>query len=336
MTASDQQQALLSPERPTASVSLDLDNQWSYMKTHGEAGWEQFPSYLAIAVPRILAFLRERKLTITFFIVGQDAALASNQEVLRSIADAGHEIGNHSFAHEPWLHLYTQDELRKDLREAHDHIRRATGRAPVGFRGPGFSLSTDTLRTLLELGYEYDATVFPNALNPLARAYFFAGSNLSREERKRRGALFGTFRDALRPVKPFRWKIDTTQLTEIPVTTMPFFRLPIHLSYILYASRFSRGLAMLYYRIGLGLCRLTGTAPSLLLHPLDFLGAQDCAALHFFPGMDMAADAKIAIVSKALALLEENYEVGTVARHAREVSGAPAIRSLEPDFRSGA
>ena len=66
--------------KPIASLSLDLDNQWSYMKTHGDAGWESFPSYLDIVVPRVLAFLAERNIKITFFIVGQDAALAKNHE----------------------------------------------------------------------------------------------------------------------------------------------------------------------------------------------------------------------------------------------------------------
>jgi len=71
-----------------ASLSLDLDNQWSYMKTHGDAGWQSHPSYLDAVVPRILAFLAERRLTITFFIVGQDAALEKNHTALRSIAAA--------------------------------------------------------------------------------------------------------------------------------------------------------------------------------------------------------------------------------------------------------
>ena len=44
---------------PLATLSLDLDNQWSYMKTHGDAGWETFPSYLDVAVPRILDLLAE-------------------------------------------------------------------------------------------------------------------------------------------------------------------------------------------------------------------------------------------------------------------------------------
>ena len=93
--------------KPIASLSLDLDNKWSYMKTHGDAGWDSFPSYLDIVVPRLLQFLEQRDLKITVFVVGQDAALEKNHDALASISAAGHEIGNHSFHHEPWLHLYS-------------------------------------------------------------------------------------------------------------------------------------------------------------------------------------------------------------------------------------
>src|SRR5215510_2523754 len=96
--------------KPLASLSLDLDNQWSYMKIHGDAGWESFPSYLDIVTPRVLDFLRERDLTISVFIVGQDAALEKNRDSLAAIVAAGHEVGNHSFLHEPWLHLYAEEQ----------------------------------------------------------------------------------------------------------------------------------------------------------------------------------------------------------------------------------
>ena len=36
--------------RPVASVSLDLDNHWSYLKTHGDPQWEDRPSYLDVVV----------------------------------------------------------------------------------------------------------------------------------------------------------------------------------------------------------------------------------------------------------------------------------------------
>ena len=112
-----------------------------------------------------------------------------NRAALRAIVDAGHEIGNHSFRHEPWLHLYTAAELDQELRQAEEAIEAVTGVRPRGFRGPGFSLSEGTLETLLRRGYDYDATVFPNLLNPLARAYLFSTSNLTDAEKEQRSAL---------------------------------------------------------------------------------------------------------------------------------------------------
>src|ERR1700722_4764415 len=93
---------------PPCMLSLDLDDKWTYMKTHGDPAWEKFPGYLDIVVPRVLRMLEEHSLRITFFIVGQDAAFPRNAPVLRSITEAGHEVGNHSFHHEPWLHLYSR------------------------------------------------------------------------------------------------------------------------------------------------------------------------------------------------------------------------------------
>ena len=49
--------------KPIASLSLDLDNKWSYLKTHGDPGWQSFPTYLPLVVPRILRFFEERDLS---------------------------------------------------------------------------------------------------------------------------------------------------------------------------------------------------------------------------------------------------------------------------------
>src|SRR6476620_3920298 len=79
------QDLIMTNNKPLASLSLDLDNLWSYMKTHGDPGWESFPSYLDLVVPRILDFLGKRGQKITFFVVGQDAALPTNYSAIRSI-----------------------------------------------------------------------------------------------------------------------------------------------------------------------------------------------------------------------------------------------------------
>ena len=89
-----------------ASISLDLDDKWSYMKVHGDDGWEKFPSYLDIVLPITLDILDKLDIKITFFIVGQDAAIEKNHKLLRSIVESAHEVAKHSFHHESWLKTY--------------------------------------------------------------------------------------------------------------------------------------------------------------------------------------------------------------------------------------
>jgi peptidoglycan-N-acetylglucosamine deacetylase len=82
--------------KPLCGISLDLDNQWSYMKIHGDQGWEKYPSYFDRFIPDVLHLLDDLHLRITFFVVGQDAVLEKNGEALRLITERGHEVGNHS------------------------------------------------------------------------------------------------------------------------------------------------------------------------------------------------------------------------------------------------
>ena len=316
--------------KPICSLSLDLDNQWSYMKIHGDQGWEEFPSYLDLVIPRALDFLQKRQLTITFFVVGQDAALPKNQAAIRSLAAAGHEIGNHSFHHESWLHLYSEAEIEQEIEQAELAIRRATGYQPTGFRGPGYSFSPSVLRVLARRGYHYDASTFPTFLGPLARAYYFMTSNLSKAERQKRKALFGGFKDGFQPLKPYQWSLGTDQLIEMPVTTLPIFKVPIHFSYLLYLSVYSPTLALLYFRLALWLCRLTGTQPSLLLHPLDFLTQEDVPELAFFPGMNLPSYKKLATLGKAIDLLCRQFTVLPVEQHVQQVAKTHRLPLLQP------
>ena len=205
--------------KPTASLSLDLDNKWSYMKTHGDAGWELWPSYLPIVVPRVLEFLKQRNLTITWFIVGQDAVLPQNHEALKSIADAGHEIGNHSFQHEPWLHLYPEADIEAELAKTEYALEAVTGIRPRGFRGPGYSLSESVLRVLKRRGYEYDCSTFPMYLGPIARAYYFMTAKLPKEEKAKRSKLFGTRRRTSWPTPCKSFSLERRSRLARPSTT---------------------------------------------------------------------------------------------------------------------
>lgn len=307
--------------KPFASLSLDLDNQWSFMKTHGDAGWESFPSYFDIVCPRVVDFLEARDLTITFFIVGQDAALEENHDALALLSKAGHEIANHSFHHEPWLHLYSHQEVKDELQRAEDAIAHATGVVPIGFRGPGFSVSPTVYKVLSDMGYAYDASTLPTFLGPLARAYYFMTSDLEKEELKKRNQLFGKFSEGFRTLHPYPVTNGGANILEIPVTTMPLFKVPFHLSYILYLGCYSKWLAMTYFRFALMMCRIMRVEPSLLLHPLDFMGADDNIGLDFFPAMNMQSAQKCELAGEVIDYYRSTFQVGTMKDHALRCGG---------------
>ncbi len=308
--------------KPCASLSLDLDNLWSYMKTHGDAGWESFPSYLDVVVPRVLKFLKERNLQITFFVVGQDAALEKNHAALKSLAEAGHEIGNHSFNHEPWLQKYSAEQVETEIAHAEEIIEKVTGEKPIGFRGPGFSVSDTVIAILKRRGYLYDASTLPTYIGPLARLYYFMTAKLKAEEMSKRDNLFGSVRDGFRPVRTHFWRTEDgkrQELIEIPVTTMPVFKIPIHVSYIIYIATYSPALALFYFRVALWLCRLTGTHPSLLLHPLDFLGCDDIKELAFFPAMNLSKDKKLKLVDEVLRMYASYFNILPMQKYANTI-----------------
>lgn len=323
-------------DRPLASLSLDLDNLWAYLKTRGDPAWATLPSYLDLVVPRLLELLATRGLRMTVFVVGQDAELSRHQAALRAIVEAGHEVGNHSFHHAPWLHRYSPAEVAAEVARAEEAILAATGVRPRGFRGPGYSLSPDVLETLQRRGYAYDASTFPTFLGPLARAYYFARVRLTPQQKAERADLFGGWADGRRPVGPYRWSLAGGPLLEVPVTTMPGFKLPFHPSYVLWLAGASESLARAYFLGALSLCQAAGVGPSLLLHPLDILGGDEVPELRFFPAMDQPADIKRRRLAMLLDLFAARFEVRPLGEHAAALDHRADLPLRAPRFATAA
>ena len=299
-----------------ASLSLDLDDKWSYLKTHGNPEWKSYPSYLDIAIPRILNIFEKFDIKITFFFIGKDATFERNRDLFSSIVDARHDIGNHSFQHDPWLHLYTEHQIHRELEKAEDAIEDLTGVRPVGFRGPGFSFSPTVIKVLIKRGYLYDASKFPTYLAPLARLYFLMTSKADKEEMKKRKKLFGSFKDGFKPIKAYWWEMDEGRILEIPVTTMPIFKVPIHFSYIMYLASFNKPLAISYLKTAVFMFKIMNVPPSILLHPLDFLGSNDFDELSFFPAMRMEKEKKLEIADEVFSYLYKHFRLVSMREHA--------------------
>jgi hypothetical protein len=121
-------------------------------------------------------------------------------------------------------------------------------------------------------------------------------------------------------------------LLEIPVTTFPGIRVPIHASYYLYLSSFSEALSRAYFAAALTSCRIRGVEPSILLHPLDFLSGREPPGLEFFPAMGLPTDTKLARMRRYLTTLADSFEVLPVGRYATRVTDRGSVPHVVPRF----
>src|SRR5262245_15476856 len=72
----------------------------------------------------LLDFLGERNLQATFYVLGQIGK--THPHLVRRMADEGHEVASHSWAHRPvWKH--NPDAFREDLRVSKDALEQAAG-----------------------------------------------------------------------------------------------------------------------------------------------------------------------------------------------------------------
>ena len=75
----------------------------------------------------------------------------------------------------------------------------------------------------------------------------------------------------------------------------------------------------LYLKIAICFCKITGTQPSFLLHPLDLVGCDQAPELTFFPGMDLSAERKLRVFDKVIRTLSRYYHLVNMSQHANAI-----------------
>ena len=101
-------------------------------------------------IPEILSVLEKYEAKATFFILGQWAK--ENPDMVKMIADSGHEIGTHSNTH-PDMAQISMDKAREELFRSCEHIEKACGIKPKLFRAPSGSYSSELIKTASEMGF---------------------------------------------------------------------------------------------------------------------------------------------------------------------------------------
>ena len=102
---------------------------------------------------RLLNLFRKYKLRASFFIPGH--SIESFPDVVKRIADEGHEIGAHGYTHEnPIAMTPTQEEAI--LVKSIELIEKFSGKKPRGYVAPWWEMSNSTAALLLKYGFKYD------------------------------------------------------------------------------------------------------------------------------------------------------------------------------------
>jgi polysaccharide deacetylase family protein (PEP-CTERM system associated) len=109
----------------------------------------------------ILGLLAERNIRGTFFILGWCAERSPG--LVKRIAAAGHEIACHGFSHR-LIYEQGEAEFREEAKRSKHFLEDTIGAPVTGYRAASFSITKQSLWALdglIDLGFEYDSSVFP-------------------------------------------------------------------------------------------------------------------------------------------------------------------------------
>jgi peptidoglycan/xylan/chitin deacetylase (PgdA/CDA1 family) len=119
--------------------------------------------FATIGLDRVLKLLARHEAPATFFVPGHTAW--AWPDLVKRIADEGHEIGHHGWVHENPATLepaYEREVMDRGF-EALDH---AAGVRPIGYRSAAWDFSPQTIHLLLEYELTYSSSCMANDFYP--------------------------------------------------------------------------------------------------------------------------------------------------------------------------
>nr|WP_174805324.1 MULTISPECIES: polysaccharide deacetylase family protein [Enterococcus] len=93
----------------------------------------------ATTTPQLLQILKEKNVHATFFVLGENTV--QHPEIVKQTAEAGHEIGNHTYDHQDLATLSAQS-ITEEVTKTDTEIKKATGKTPTFVRPPYGSITS--------------------------------------------------------------------------------------------------------------------------------------------------------------------------------------------------
>jgi hypothetical protein len=217
----------------SACLTVDLDSLGHYCRIHGLLETDLRPAGVAaahaVAIPRLLELFDRLRAPATFFAIGKDLAETDCAMPVKQAAQAGHEIGNHTWSHDYALVRRPAASIADDVAKGSAAIAAAVGTAPKGFRAPGYTLSAELYGAVVEQGYTYDSSVYPAVPYYLAKAAILGVMRLASRDSAAildRPAVLAAPRLPYRPSLQDPYKRGNASTWELPISTAPVTRIP--------------------------------------------------------------------------------------------------------------
>ena len=219
-------------------LTIDLEEWYHALFSQNSPSKDKqiFEDRVKSTIDIVLGVLDKKDCYATFFVLGE--LVNKYPEMIKRIADDGHEIGVHGYSHKQVCEM-SVEEFRHELRECKRLIQKVLSKDPVSFRAPAFSLKLDMIwafQVLEEEGFKFDSSIFPT-LNPL-------------------------YGDIKAPREPFM----KGAIKEFPPTTLNVMGLPLPVAGGFYFRAFP--LALIKY--GIKNCIKREVPFMLYLHPWEF------------------------------------------------------------------
>ena len=144
--------------------TIDVEEyfQVSALESHvPRTQWDTMESRVERSMERLLAFMEDTGVRATCFVLSWIAE--RHPQMVRSIADSGHEVASHGTDHRRVTQL-TPADFRESVRRSKSVLEDLLGRPVIGYRAPSFSIVVGrewALDILVEEGYRYDSSLYP-------------------------------------------------------------------------------------------------------------------------------------------------------------------------------
>ena len=136
-----------------------------------------------VAAPRLLALMKKHRIESSWYVPGH--TIETFPDAVKSVVDAGHEIGHHGWKHVSPAGLSLEEE-EAELVRGNEAIKRISGQYARGYRSPGWDLSPHSVGFFLKHGFTYDSSMMGNDYMPY---YARQGDVIQLDQPAQRGAV---------------------------------------------------------------------------------------------------------------------------------------------------